>query len=507
LSAGGNFFSLLRIFFLLIFAQALTFAAENVRPPFRAGQWYERGEKALRRQMSNLFSEAKNVKVKGQPIALIAPHAGFVFSGKSAAAAYRLLKRRNIKRVIIIGTNHTGILSRSPVLPKYPAFATPLGEVPVDSKICEELASHAPFLRDDRAHATEHSIESQLPFLQTVLGDFSIVPIVVGRLSNEDRKKCASALKQFLDETTIIVVSSDFTHYGASYGYVPFEEDIPFNIRKLDFGAIDRIKALDGSGFIDYCDSTGATICGREAIAILLECLPKDSRAILLDYYTSGDLTGDHNTSVSYAAIAFLKAGTEVSTNPGEESHLNPEEKAMLIRIARDSLRRAVTKHEILRLDENYELTPRLCRPGCAFVTLKEKGHLRGCIGELYPVRPLCESVCRNAALAALADRRFEPVREDEIENLSIEISVLGPLRRLRQTSEIEIGRDGLLIQKGVHRGVLLPQVPVEFGWDREEFLERTCRKAGLPPDAWKEGAKIYSFRAEVFGDEDVGKR
>ena len=498
-------------FVLLVAAFGAVFSAEadKVRPPFRAGQWYERDPQALKRQLAELFALAKRTTKSGKVVGVIAPHAGFIFSGEAAASAYRLLDPQRTKRVIILGTNHTDTSFRGLALSAHRAFDMPLGEVAVDRGASDSLSMKSPFVVDDRLHRFEHSIESQLPFLQTLLKDFTIVPVVVGHLSAEERKSAAAALSGLLDGSTVLVASSDFTHYGEAYDFVPFKEDVPKRIKELDMGAIEKIKALEARGFLDYCEETSATICGREPIALLLESLPKESEATLVEYYTSGDLTGDHEMSVSYASIVFSLPEPGQSSPPPKETSSPPpliaaKEKALLLKIARDSLSDCVNGREPREPTSRESLTDdALFVPGAAFVTLKERGLLRGCIGEIVAWRPLCESVRDNAAKAALADPRFKPVSPEDLPLLSVEISVLSPLEPVNSPSEIEIGRDGVLLVKGLRRAVFLPQVAPEQGWNREELLDNLSLKAGLPRGAWKDGSRIYRFTAEVFGEDD----
>jgi len=179
---------------------------------------------------------------------------------------------------------------------------------------------------------------------------------------------------------------------------------------------------------------------------------------------------------------------------------LTDTEKKELLRIARHSLESAVKGGP---KPESKAMSEALGQERGVFVTLKKQGDLRGCIGYLQPVKPLCIAVGEMAVSAGTGDPRFSPVVEDELSGITIEISVLSPMKQIRTAEEIEVGRDGIYIVKDYYSGVLLPQVATEYGWDRERFLEETCMKAGLPPDAWQEDAKIYVFSAEIFGETD----
>jgi len=180
---------------------------------------------------------------------------------------------------------------------------------------------------------------------------------------------------------------------------------------------------------------------------------------------------------------------------------LTEEQKSTLLSLARQSLA-AATRGAPLPRPEIADSA--LARPCGAFVTLKVHGRLRGCIGLVEAIKPLYQSVIEMARSAALDDPRFPPVTPDELPGIHIEISVMSPLERVKDVQrEVEVGQHGLLIRKGFFSGLLLPQVPVEWNWDRDEFVQQTCLKAGLPPDAWREGAEIYRFSADVFGEPE----
>ncbi len=179
---------------------------------------------------------------------------------------------------------------------------------------------------------------------------------------------------------------------------------------------------------------------------------------------------------------------------------LSPGSRKELLRVAREAVECAARRR---RGSVSPPRDPALLRPGGAFVTLKRGGELRGCIGTFRESDPIYRSVAEMGKAAAEEDPRFPRVAPEEVPDLDVEISVLSPLRPVADPAEVEVGRHGVCVVEGAHRGVLLPQVAVEWGWDRETFLAQTCRKAGLPPDAWRHGARILVFEAEVFGTAD----
>ena len=543
------FLGLWLLVFLLMAGGAFGQEGKRIRQPARAGQWYERTQSALAAQVDGLLARAPTKEVSGDLVALIEPHAGYTFSGLPAAAGFKLLRGTTYTRVILLGVPHTARLTGCS-LPDYTHYRTPLGDVPLDLKTCNTLLGSPPFRQITRAHVREHSIEAELPFLQRTLSDFSIVPILVGEITNADRTKAAEALRNLLDETTLIVVSSDFTHYGANFGYVPFRSQIKENLDKLDHGAVEHILKLDPVGFTDYVDRTGATICGRSGIALLLELLRPlgDVTATELAYTTSGHLTGDWSHCVSYCTIAFTRGQTKApapqsrrtedarqapgagaaetmvqdglapaevppsaAVAPATEAakpeltgpeFLSPEEQRACLKLARQSLEHYFETGSLLEVDGTTTSAHLRERHGC-FVTLKKQSELRGCIGRIVGDMPLCKTIVEYAVHAAVDDPRFRAVTGAELSDLDIEVSVMTPLERVTDVSGVEVGRDGLLIKMGANQGLLLPQVPVEYGWDRDTFLAHTCRKAGLPLDAWKRPqVEIYRFSAQVFGEK-----
>jgi MEMO1 family protein len=275
-----------------------------VRQSTIAGSWYPGDRDGLAQLVRKLLSDVRLPKLPGRPRAVIAPHAGIQFSGAAAAWAYKALEGRGISRVILLGPSYhsffTGLAPSG-----VEAYVTPLGSVRVDCDAAARLRQHPLFQGPQRAELPEHSLEMQLPFLQVVLGEFTMVPLVVGDLAGSDYREAAGVLGQHVDEHSVVVVSSDFTHYGPRFGYVPFRDDVKQNLAELDGGAIDRILARDLEGYLQYLQDTGATICGARPIGILLEMLPPAAQGTLLNYYTSGDMLHDYSDSVSYAAVVF----------------------------------------------------------------------------------------------------------------------------------------------------------------------------------------------------------
>jgi AmmeMemoRadiSam system protein B len=271
--------------------------------PAVAGSWYPADSGVLARTVDQLLAAA----APGTGTAAIAPHAGFAYSGPLAAAAVRSVAHGRVRRVVLLGPSHYFGFSGAAVPGAARALRTPLGDCHVDREAVASLREQAGFLADDRFFEPEHALEAELPFLQRALGvPFSVVPILMGGgATRDDAGRVAAAITPWLDVDTRVVVSSDFTHFGPRFGYVPFEDGVPDGIHRLDHGALDAIAAGDPSEFGSYVDRTGATICGRRAIDVLLRLACGASGGTLLGYDTSGRMTGSWDHSVSYAAVVF----------------------------------------------------------------------------------------------------------------------------------------------------------------------------------------------------------
>lgn len=461
-----------------------------------AGRWYPANADRLRETVDRYLASG-TAEVPNKPIAVIVPHAGYDFSGATAGNVFGTLEDYEYSRVLVLGLSHRTPLRGASVL-KVDAHETPLGRIPVDVEARDALLDSPVVTPLPAAHQNEHSAENQLPMLQRALDDFEMVEIMVGEMTEEQRTGLAGVVRRILDDETLLVVSTDFTHYGPDYGYAPFRENLPERLRMLNDAAVLEILEVDLPGWRAFLENTRATICGRNAVSLLLETLqPLENIAgKRVAYATSGDMTGDYTNSVTYAGIVFWRIGAGL-----EES-----EQQTLLQIARSTVTEYLQSGgtPVLELDAG-ELTPRVKSLGAAFVTLRNDGELRGCIGHTFPVAPLYQSVADNAYQAAMDPRfRQDPVTAEEISEIEIEISVLTPMRRLLDPQKVRVGVDGLLIARGRNRGVLLPQVPIEQGWDREEFLAAACLKAGLRTDAWRDPqTELYRFSAQVFGESE----
>jgi len=475
-----------------------------IRQPAVSGQFYPSSPEELRGMIAQFLSQVPTQDVSGEIVALICPHAGYVYSGRVAAHAYKLLKGKGIRTVILAGLSHRFPLDGASVWPRG-RYRTPLGDVEINEQVAARITNSSQNVTfESRAHFHEHSLEVQVPFLQTVLEDFTIVPVIIGKVSAGDLTAIARELASILKRPdTILIVSTDLSHYH-SYDAAT----------ALDRATIEAIQAGDGARLQEMAREEKAELCGLMPVLLLLEtvrCMDGEKGTKLLVYANSGDTAGMKDKVVGYAALAVTtpsRAG-EQQSDPKErgekelsegEDRLNDAEKEKLLTIARSTITAYLNGQDPPRLEVTE---PRLLEARGVFVTLHKKGMLRGCIGFIKPVMPLHKATADCAISAAVKDYRFTTLRKEELKDIDIEISALTPLRKIKDINEILVGEHGLYISRPPYSGLLLPQVATEYGWDRETFLEQTCRKAGLPENAWEKGAEIYIFSAQVFGEKE----
>jgi AmmeMemoRadiSam system protein B/AmmeMemoRadiSam system protein A len=478
--------------------------AKNVLSSSLAGTWYPSDANALREQIQGFFEKA-SVKPIENITALILPHAGYQYSGQTAVMGLKTAGKK-YKRVVVIGPSHRLPMEEVLSVSRATHYETPLGQTPLDVEFINELLKYPVFQNVPSTDEYEHSVQIEVPLLQYCQAGFKLVPIVAGSCSQQTIDKAGGILRSLIDNETLVIASSDFVHYGKNCGYVPFTQDIPEQIRKLDMGAYEYITKLDGPGFLGYRRKTGATICGYVPIAILLSMLSRSAEAHLVNYATSGQQAGDYTNSVSYLSVAFTgawQAGPEAQQQK-ETQALTDEDKKQLLLLARKTMVYALQN---LRVPETSDLgitiSDAMQPARAAFVTLKKNSQLRGCIGDIFPQRPLYKSVIINAINACVNDRRFVPVSQDELKDVTIEISALTAPASIESPDEIRIGIDGVVLNKDGHSAVFLPQVAPEQGWDTEQMLTQLSMKARLPADAWKQGASFLVFQAEVFGENE----
>ena len=482
--------------------------------------WYEPNSEALGKEIAGYYQQA-DVKPISDVIAMILPHAGYRFSGKTAVRALKTTDKK-YERIVVMGPSHTTYMEEMLSVPRVTHYETPLGQIPLDVNFINKLLEYPEFGSLPYAHTEEHSVQIELPLLQYSRKDFKLVPIVAGHCSPETIRRAGSILKSLVDEKTLVIASSDFVHYGPRFSYVPFRDNVPEQIKKVDMGAYEHIANLDCEGFVNYKQTTGATICGYVPIATLLSMLDKPVEAHLIEYLTSGELTGDYTHSVSYLSVVFSGEWPKSADTVPKPNNLelSEKDKKQLLALARKTILYYLRKKQVPQPSEfgpDFVGTSEAMRvPRAAFVTLKknalvqksgeekaqEVSLLRGCIGDIFPRRPLYQSVIGNAINAAVNDRRFPPVTIDECNDITIEISALTSPQPISSPDEIRIGTDGVVLNKDGLSAVFLPQVATEQGWNLNQLLTNLSLKAGLPGDAWKEAASFLVFQADVFGEE-----
>ena len=482
---------------------------KKVQPALLAGSWYPGSRAALSEALAAYAADAKPAPAAAV-MALVLPHAGYRYSGATAAWGAALVRGKAYDRVVLLGPTHHVAMTNTVSVPAVTHLATPLGEIPLDLDFIARLRQLPQVKSLPAAHTREHCLEIELPFLQDALGAFKAVPIIVGQLDAATEAALAAGLRPLLDAKTLVVISSDFTHYGPNYGYVPFRDNVPRELEKLDLGAFAKIQARDAKGFRAYCEDTGATICGADPIGVLLELLPPTAEVRLLKYDTSGRVTDDYENSVSYLSIACLGTwGARATATAGAGAAsvgpeaLTADDKMRLLWLARQTLnyyfaRKARPSAE----DLAFTPTPAMAAAAGVFVTLREPGgELRGCIGNTTGRQALWLGIMEYALHSALDDPRFAPVTGSEVPKLKLEISVLTAPRPVASWRDIEIGKHGMVLKKNGRSALFLPQVATEQGWDLATTLSYLARKAGLAPDAWQEGAAFEVFEAIVFGE------
>lgn len=459
-----------------------------------AGSFYPSDPKQLRETVDAFLSAAEPQPAQGRICALICPHAGYDYSGPTAAYSYKLIKDKPYKTVVIIGCSHRAYFEGVRVYDGG-GVRTPLGDVPVDKDFAAALLDkNERISAGEEAFGAEHSIEVQLPFLQRTLKEFRIVPVLLGKVNLEDCRSLASLLKEAVGERqdVLLVISSDMCH--------SYDHEETAAVDKATLGAIEK---MDPEALYDGLITGSFRLCGGPAVVtgMLLARGTGCGKARILSYTNSAEVTGIRqkgNWTVGYCAVSI---GGE--DNRREGSMFTQEQKNELLRIARESIAFFLENGRKLQLKEgNY---PAFREKLGAFVTLRKAGQLRGCIGNMVGIQPLYLTIRDMAVEAAVNDPRFVAVEPDELNDIKIEISVLSPMEKAASAEAIEMGKHGVMVRSGFRSGVFLPQVATETGWSREEFLNTLCQqKAGLPADAWKDkSTELYIFTADIFPEDE----
>jgi AmmeMemoRadiSam system protein B/AmmeMemoRadiSam system protein A len=466
----------------------------DIHPATLAGSWYPGEPDALADSVDAMLDAV--TPVDGEPVGLLVPHAGHVYSGPVAAFGFKQIEGVDYEAVIIIGPNHQDAAFSDISVWAEGGFETPLGVVPVNQEVAAELLdADARFVFDRDVHLMEHSIEIQLPFLQRVCPGCAIVPVVVGRPTEGNIEALGDALSAVLaSHKVLIIASSDLSHY-------PSYEDARLvdsaTLAAIETGEAELVRQRIDEVMSLNVPNVATCACGEGPLLAMMRAVKEQGAdtVTILSYANSGDSPmGDRTQVVGYGAVMFWH---------WEPPELSQATKSRLLDIARQAIADQMGGAGTPGAVEMEPGDPVLERRSAVFVTLLQDGELRGCVGQTRAQLPLAEAVQRAAVDAAFGDPRFPPLTPGELNTIRIEISVLSPFRRVVDVEKnIQVGTHGLVIVSGGAQGLLLPQVAVDNGFDREEFLEAVSLKAGLPPNAWRE-ATLYTFTAEVFSEGD----
>jgi AmmeMemoRadiSam system protein B/AmmeMemoRadiSam system protein A len=469
------------------------------RPAAVAGSFYPGKKDDLLKMLEGFFKVTEAAQA-GDPIALIVPHAGYVFSGSVAASGYRQINReKKFDHVFILGSSHTTSFRGAAVYSRGD-FITPLGKVTVDT-LAQWLDTKYDVINDlTKPHESEHSIEVQLPFLQFWLKkDFTIVPIIIGGEERNTSEKLAAALKPFFNKRNLFVISTDFSHYPDYQDAVKSDKIMADALMTNSPEIFMKAKTGDESG---NTPGLVTAMCGWTSVLTLLYMTENNPDIIFrkIEYKNSGDTDyGDKERVVGYNSISVMIKNDDTGQN---EFRLNDAERIQLLKIARQAIVQYFTDERIPAIEEKT-LAPALHFQAGAFVTIMESEKLRGCIGNMQSDKPLYQLIQSLAIASSTRDYRFEPVTKNEVPELELEISVLTPMKKIKSIDEIELGKHGIYIQKGNYTGTFLPQVATETKWTKEEFLGHCARdKAGIGWDGWKD-AVIYTYEALVFSEKE----
>jgi len=472
-----------------------------IRQPAVAGQFYPVDKSELQKMIQDFLDEVDILEIGDTPRILIVPHAGYIYSGSTAAKGFKSLQGRDYERVILLGNSHVTRF-KGLKLDGSDVWQTPLGQVEVDKIGVEKLVKSDKISLDSGIHLDEHSLEVEVPFLQSVLGNnFKLIPGLFGSDKNlEDLKNIAGSLADLMDDKTLVVISTDLSHY-------PNTEDA----NEVDRQTIDNILAGDVNVFLSLMerlegsvDNLSTCACAWPAVIVGMELAQQlDLGVEFLDYTNSGDIPiyGDKERVVGYTSIIYTTNKKQLTTN--NKDMLNEQEQIVALKLARSVLDRAFDKDT--SLDEEYKKYSIFNEKRGVFVTLHKKGELRGCIGLIEtPDISLSEALSEMTLSAAFNDSRFAALEADELPFIEIEISVLSVPQKVESADKIELGKHGVIVRSGWNSGVFLPQVAVETGWSKEEFLRQLCtQKAGLSPNCWQDkNVDVYTFEAQVFGEK-----
>ncbi|HUI30202.1 MAG TPA: AmmeMemoRadiSam system protein B [Candidatus Acidoferrales bacterium] len=479
------------------------YQTDSIRQPVFAGKFYPADSTKLTSAIKSFLRDAKPAE-DNKPIAIIVPHAGYIYAGQIMADGYNQVRQNQYDMIVVLGTNHTTAgFSGISVYPKG-AFGTPIGPVEVDDKAAGDLIREDPDVTANLAvHAQEHSIEVQIPFVKYLFPHAKILPIIVGEPDIKMCTKFGQVLAKILKgKKALIVASSDLSHYPRFDDAIKVDARTLRTIVALD---LEETKSVMDEQLEQNIPQLVTCACGEAPILAAMAAAKElgANCASIVSYSNSGyNPVGSSDRTVGYGSVEI---GIGRPTPPADPDTLminpsytlSPSDKKELLNYARKTLEQYFSTATV---PLPRGLNPLLKVKRGAFVTLTEHGDLRGCIGQMRGDRPLSTTVGSMALQAAFNDTRFNPLTEQELPQVEIEISVLTPLTQVKNADEIVLGRDGVIVRKGDRQAVFLPQVATETGWSKEVFLDQLCLKAGLEAGDWKD-AELFTFQADVFSE------
>ncbi len=465
-----------------------SYPKSNIRQAAVAGLFYPQTEQDLKRDLKRYLSFVGDQDTTEDSLVYFSPHAGYVYSAPTAAHTFKQLQaRKDIHTYILIGVSHQYPIVKAS-FSDIEYYQTPLGNIKINQDITDKLKQSDLFESIFEAHKKEHSLEVQIPFIQYINPTAQIVPILINQGPHSYLSKVADYLADIVKQGGIaVVVSTDMSHYHSKK-----------EANKMDLATLKLIEDMNDKLLHVRLSERECELCGGAGtiIGILISKKLGSDKIKILRYSDSSDFSKDTDNVVGYFSGAAYN-----SLAVKQEFILSEDEKKILLNIARDSIKNVFDKKTELPQYKVHKDSILNKKRG-AFVTINKNNELRGCIGYIKAIKPLWETVSEMAVAAAMKDNRFAPLKPGEFNEIKLEISVLSELEKIDDINKIKVGRHGLYIQKGFNSGLLLPQVAVEYGWDRNEFLEHTCKKAGLPADAWKnKDTEIFMFLADVFSE------
>ena len=464
------------------------FEKKRIREEVVAGMWYPDNATELTNMLEELDKKCDAQKVENTS-GLIVPHAGFIYSGHTAACGFKAVSGNNYEVAVILGTSHR---YREGIVSVYDgSFAkTPIGNLKINRELTEKLIKSDEKIKFvEKIHTQEHSLEAELPFIRHYLGDVEVVLVLASTENDETLLKTGKVISDWIKQSgkkTLVVASSDMSHYHS------YEDAVKMDRKTISLIEEGKLETLETSIGSKKCE-----LCGWDSLKIFNKIM-KDQNALkpeLIHYENSGDAVPESREKgvVGYMAMTFSKE--EEKSNYYDDNLRNE-----LLKSARESIDYSL-KNEKKQFKPKKPTDKKLNEERAVFVTLKLNGELRGCIGQMFATEPLYQAVTEMAHSAAFKDPRFNPLTQDELKKVHIEISVLTPMQKVKDWKEIKNGIDGVWLKKGYRQGVFLPQVATETGWDLETFLSNLCtHKAGLPADCYKDPeTEIFKYQVELF--------